>query len=83
MRGVEGRIVSVVNGESIVCIATNESKWKEGSKTQHNSEGSYALYSTTSTRKNDDQGQRIWLLYKDLLKGGLTLKFGLSPLSSN
>ena len=75
--------MSVVNGESILCVATNEIKWKEGSKTQHNSEGSYALYSTTSTRKNEGQIQHPWLLYKDLLKGGSILKFGLSPLSSN
>ena len=56
---------------------------KEGDKTQHNSEGSCALYSTTSTRKNEDQSQHLWLLYKDILKGGSTLKLGLSPLSSN
>ena len=40
--------------ESIVCVATTESKWKGGSKMQHNSEGSNALYSTPSTRKNED-----------------------------
>ena len=54
MRRVEGRMMSTVNGESIVCVATTESKWKEGSKMQHNSEGSNALYSTPSTRKNED-----------------------------
>ena len=74
MRRVEGRIVSMVSRESIVCIATNESKWKEGSKMQRNSQGSNALYSTLSTKKNEDQGQHPWLLYNDLLKRGSTLK---------
>ena len=68
MRRVKGRIVSMVNGESIICVAINESKWKEGSKMQHNSEGSNALYSTLLTKKKEDQGQHPWLLYKDLLK---------------
>ena len=51
MRRREERIVSVVKGESIVSIATNESKWKEGSRTQHNGEGNFALYSTTSSKE--------------------------------
>ena len=54
----------------------HSNKWKQMERKearQHNSEGSCALYSTTSTRKNEDQGQHLWLVYKDLLKGGSTL----------
>ena len=32
-------------------------------------------------RKNEDQSQSLWLLYIDLLKGGLTLISGLSLLA--
>ena len=84
MRRIEGRIMSVVNGESIVCVAT---KWRqiERRETRHNTIVKEVVLSIPplQTRKNEDQSQHLWLLYKDLLKGGSTLKFGLSPLSSN
>ena len=44
MRRREERSVSVVNGESIVSVATNKSKWK-GSKTSTQEGRKVALYS--------------------------------------
>ena len=45
MRRIEGRIVSVVNGESIMCVATKQEKMeKKGDKTTDKSEGSSSLF---------------------------------------
>ena len=62
-------------------------KWKqmERKETRHNTIVKEAVLSIPplQSRKNEDQGQHLRPLYKELLKGGLTLKFCLSPLSSN
>ena len=45
MRRIEGRIVSLVNGESIVCIATKQEKMeKKGDKITHKDEESSSLF---------------------------------------
>ena len=46
MRRIEGRIVSMVDGETIVCIATSKSTWKR-KETIHKSDEAL-LYSHSS-----------------------------------
>ena len=62
-----------------MCSKKQEKMEKKGDKTTTVRKA--LLYSNSSKWRNEDQSQHPWLLYKDLLKGGLTLKFGLSLLS--
>ena len=80
MRRIEGRIMSVVNGKSIICIATNKSEGNERRQDNNTRVKEALLYSNSSNRRNEGQSQPLWLLYKGLLKGGSTLKLGLSTL---
>ena len=49
MRRVERRIVSVMNGESIICVATSKSKWKGRKQDNTRVKETVAFYSNSST----------------------------------